>query len=174
MLVRGSQRGFSCSVSFCPVNPCDWRINILWKWGLTCYPHSLLLPGRSLQGQERAPEWGNPMEKQAELRPSWKDVPPWPLACTAAEQLSNEQPAKAQTAALSPSLPFQKRSPKWELQLTESRLKKSQPSTPEEAAPGGPAPWAGRREATKPPARISSRCLLFTNLRFTPPCSKHK
>lgn len=77
-----------------------------------------------------------------------------------------------QTLLLSFFLSCPRKSPKANSQLTaETRWKK--------------APDTGRRcvsqvgqhqgqGTTKPPACISSRFLVFTNLHFMPPCSKHK
>lgn len=178
MLEKGSRSGFSYSASFCPVNFCEWRINILWKWGLIDPPRLLLLPGRSLQGQDGAPSdgagWGNPMEKHTELTPaspherthySVLQVPTF-------EQLSNEEPGKAYTFALLLSLMSQEKSKSksatdcWN-KAEESPTHQKEPHVPQV----GQHHWPG---TTKPPACISSRFLLFTNLHFMPPCSKRK
>lgn len=95
----------------------------------------------------------------------------WPAPLLSSSVMNNLQKHR-----LLPSRPLSHSKKKSKMRVATDRKQAEEipAQHPEEAAPGGPAPWAGRREATKPPAHISSRCLLFTNLHFTPPCSKHK
>lgn len=134
-LERGGRSGFSYIASFCPVNCCEWRFNILWKWGLTRLPCLLLLPGRSLQGRGWAPSdsagWWNPMEKHAELTP-----PPHPppkkghITQSYRCQLPSSSEVKnleKHTLLLSCFFSCPRKSPKAKLQVTaETRLKKAQ------------------------------------------------
>lgn len=76
-----------------------------------------------------------------------------------------------QTLLLSFFLSCPRKSPKANLQLTaETRLKKAQ-HTRRCVSQVGQHQGQG---TTKPPACISCCFLVFTNLHFMPPCSKHK
>lgn len=162
LLARRSQRGFSYSASFCPVNSREWKINILWKQGLTCPHYTYYFYQRDLcRVRSGLLQWGRMGESH------WKtklcSLPLFgPLALLSRSVTKDLE--KHKTVALLLSFLFQQ-SPKSELELTETRLK--MPNTAEETY--AQVSQHHRQGTRKPSAHILSTafCLqTFTSRLF--------